>query len=87
MSECDQLVQQFENNYKKDSFIRLQVVRNKDSSKTSIYIEQSSGNMISCKQSSKIFDMKLMTNQELRNFMDSCLRELPIRTYTLNNVG
>ncbi|MCH4008511.1 hypothetical protein [Companilactobacillus sp.] len=87
MRETDQFVQEFEKHYSKDKFLRLQVVRNTDKSTTTMYIEQSSGKMVSCKKSHKIFDMKLLTNQELHRFMKQCMTELPIETYTVDSVS
>lgn len=87
MRETDKFIKEFEKNYDSNKFLRLEVVRNADKSTTTMYIEQSSGRMICCKQSRKIFDMKLLSNQELKQFMKTCLNDLPIKKYDLNCVG
>ena len=87
MRDTDQFVKAFQKNYNKEKFLRLQVVRNVDRSTTTMYIEQSSGKMICCKRSHKIYNMQLMTDSELKRFMNTCLTNLPIATYTVDNVG
>lgn len=87
MRETDQFVKEFQKNYNQDDFLRLQIVRNKGEAKITMYIEQSSGKMICCKKSHKIFDMKMMSKPELTRFMNTCLNDLPIETYTIDSVG
>ncbi|AKP66311.1 hypothetical protein [Companilactobacillus ginsenosidimutans] len=87
MRESDQFVKAFTKNYNQDKFLRLQVVRNTDRSTVTMYIEQSSGKMICCKKSHKIFVMNLLSDQELKRFMHTCMNNLPIATYDMDNVG
>lgn len=84
MRETERFVKEFSKHYDQDKFLRLEVIRNKDRDATTMYIEQSSGKMICCKKSHKIFEMKLLSNQELKRFMDSCMDDLPINKYDLN---
>lgn len=84
MRETEQFVKAFSKLYDQDRFLRLEVIRNKGKDATTMYIEQSTGKMICCKKSDKIFEMKLLSNQELKRFMNSCLDNLPISTYDLN---
>lgn len=86
MRETDQFVKAFVKHYDSNKFLRLEVIRNKGKDVTTMYIEQSSGKMICCKKSHKIFEMKLLSNQELKRFMDDCLDDLPISKYDLNVV-
>lgn len=87
MRKTDLFVKEFQKNYHKDEFLRLQVVRNKVRSTITMYLERSSGKMVCCKKSSKIFDMKMVTSQELNQFMKAAMNDLPIETYTVDSVG